>query len=138
MAWCRLCCFNGITSAALCRVWLCSCGICWIKHTRRKDVPRLDVEPPKTCKCWPLQSTARHMPYTIVSNHLGYFDIFVLKYLYNSSFVANGSVLSRPCVGRIAQARGSLFLQKGRSTSELLLERMTRVQAMHELNKRYP
>lgn len=52
----------------------------------------------------------------LISNHLGYLDIFVISKITPAVFVAKKDIKSWPVFGRLAQLGGALFVDRGRRT----------------------
>lgn len=50
---------------------------------------------------------------TVISNHIGWIDIFYLAYLTNSAFVAKASVRKAPIVGPICELINTVFIDRG-------------------------
>jgi 1-acyl-sn-glycerol-3-phosphate acyltransferase len=63
----------------------------------------------------------RHHPMpprcVIVSNHVSWMDIFVLAANYPAVFVAKSEIRHWPLVGWLCQRAGTLFIERGRSSS---------------------
>jgi len=63
----------------------------------------------------------RHHPMpprcVIVSNHVSWMDIFVLAAYYPAVFVAKSEIRRWPLVGWLCQRAGTLFIERGRSSS---------------------
>lgn len=63
----------------------------------------------------------RHHPMptrcVIVSNHVSWIDIFVLAANYPAVFVAKSEIRRWPLVGWLCQQAGTLFIERGRSSS---------------------
>lgn len=53
----------------------------------------------------------------IVSNHISWMDIFVLAANYPAVFVAKSEIRRWPLVGWLCQRAGTLFIERGRSSS---------------------
>jgi 1-acyl-sn-glycerol-3-phosphate acyltransferase len=68
-------------------------------------------------------------PHVLVSNHLGYLDIFALFVKYRGSFVAKEDIEKMPVVGPIARATRCLFIHDGVPLAPRLVERMRATEA---------
>lgn len=67
----------------------------------------------------PAEDRHRPMPSrcVIVSNHVSWMDIFVLAANYPAVFVAKSEIRRWPLVGWLCQRAGTLFIERGRSSS---------------------